>query len=91
MLSFRGGPSADDKLREPPMALKPGSSTRDSSPTPQHKVAFAALRHRDYRRYLLVHLFSTMGDNMPVFSIWRFFLWHRPWCNSKRQPNCAVG
>jgi hypothetical protein len=71
MLSFRGGPPSDDKLREPPMALNPGSSTRDSSPTPQHKVAFAALRHRDYRRYLLVHLFSTMGDNIEhVISYW---------------------
>jgi MFS family permease len=74
MLSFRQGPSSDDKLREPPMALKPGSSTRDSSPTPQHKVAFAALRHRDYRRYLLVHLFSTMGDNIEhVISYWLLY------------------
>ena len=74
MLPFRGGPSSDDKLREPPMALNPGSSTRDSSSTAQHKIAFAALRHRDYRRYLLVHLFSTMGDNIEhVISYWLLY------------------
>jgi hypothetical protein len=30
----------------------------------ERKVAFAALHHRDYRRYFLVSLFSTMGDNI---------------------------
>jgi MFS family permease len=38
------------------------------------KVAFAALHHRDYRRYLLVSLFSTMGDNIEhVISYWLLF------------------
>lgn len=38
------------------------------------KVAFAALHHRDYRRYFLVSLFSTMGDNIEhVISYWLLF------------------
>jgi MFS family permease len=37
-------------------------------------VAFAALHHRDYRRYFLVNLFSTMGDNIEhVISYWLLF------------------
>jgi hypothetical protein len=40
----------------------------------QEKVAFAALRHRDYRRYFFVFLFSTMGDNVEhVISYWLLF------------------
>ena len=38
------------------------------------KVAFAALHHRDYRRYFLVSLFSNMGDNIEhVISYWLLF------------------
>src|SRR5918992_6129407 len=38
------------------------------------KLAFAALRHRDYRRYFIVNLFSTMGDNIEhVISYWLLF------------------
>src|ERR671914_2544952 len=38
------------------------------------KVAFAALRHRDYRRYFIVNLFSTMGDNIEhVISYWLLY------------------
>jgi len=37
-------------------------------------IAFAALHHRDYRRYFLVSLFSTMGDNIEhVISYWLLF------------------
>jgi len=40
----------------------------------QRKIAFAALRHRDYRRYFFVFLFSTMGDNVEhVISYWLLF------------------
>ena len=40
----------------------------------ERKVAFAALHHRDYRRYFLVSLFSTMGDNVEhVISYWLLF------------------
>jgi MFS family permease len=39
-----------------------------------HKVAFAALHHRDYRRYFFVGLMSTMGDNIEhVISYWLLF------------------
>jgi MFS family permease len=52
-------------------AISPGN---DSSVRSERKVAFAALRHRDYRRYFLVHLFSTMGDNVEhVISYWLLF------------------
>ena len=38
------------------------------------KVAFAALHHLHYRRYFLVSLFSTMGDNIEhVISYWLLF------------------
>ncbi len=41
---------------------------------PKRRVAFAALRHRDYRRYFLVNLFSTMGDNIEhVISYWLLY------------------
>lgn len=41
---------------------------------PREKIAFAALRHRDYRRYFFVFLFSTMGDNVEhVISYWLLF------------------
>ena len=42
------------------MALNP----RSAAPVPGRKLAFAALHHRDYRRYFIVNLFSTMGDNI---------------------------
>ncbi|MGB7947372.1 MAG: MFS transporter [Candidatus Binatia bacterium] len=46
-----------------------GTSTGSSS-----KVAFAALHHRDYRRYFIVNLFSAMGDNIEhVISYWLLF------------------
>ena len=38
------------------------------------KVAFAALHHRDYRRYFTANLFSAMGDNIEhVISYWLLF------------------
>jgi len=50
------------------------SPSNDSPARAQRKVAFAALQHRDYRRYFLVHLFSTMGDNIEhVISYWLLF------------------
>jgi MFS family permease len=43
-------------------------------PGSQQRVAFAALHHRDYRRYFLVNLCSTMGDNIEhVISYWLLF------------------
>ena len=51
------------------------TSVRDASPAiPQRRVAFAALHHRDYRRYFIVHLFSAMGDNIEhVISYWLLY------------------
>jgi MFS family permease len=47
---------------------------RSASAEVNKKVAFAALHHRDYRRYFLVSLFSTMGDNIEhVISYWLLF------------------
>ena len=38
------------------------------------KVAFAALHHRDYRKYFTANLFSAMGDNIEhVISYWLLF------------------
>ncbi len=53
----------------------------DAAPAPEaaraaepRKVAFAALRHRDYRRYFLVSLCSAMGDNIEhVISYWLLY------------------
>ena len=43
-------------------------------PDSKGKVAFAALHHRDYRRYFVVGLMSTMGDNIEhVISYWLLF------------------
>jgi hypothetical protein len=42
--------------------------------TSQRKIAFAALRHRDYRRYFFVIMLSHMGDNIEhVISYWLLF------------------
>ena len=41
---------------------------------PGERVAFAALHHRDYRRYFLVMMLSQMGDNIEhVISYWLLF------------------
>src|SRR5918999_1905687 len=45
-----------------------------AAPAGEKKLAFAALRHRDYRRYFIVNLFSTMGDNIEhVISYWLLY------------------
>jgi hypothetical protein len=45
------------------MTLNPASTTNLASAMPGRKVAFAALHHRDYRRYFFVIMLSQMGDN----------------------------
>src|SRR4029453_16340764 len=53
------------------MAAKPISSSIDASLKAERKVAFAALHHRDYRRYFFVIMLSQMGDNIEhVISYW---------------------
>ena len=45
-----------------------------TTPDGGKKLAFAALHHRDYRRYFFVSLFSTMGDNIEhVISYWLLY------------------
>jgi MFS family permease len=56
------------------MTLNRGTTSGEISPNSTRRVAFAALRHRDFRRYCIVHLFSTMGDNIEhVISYWLLF------------------
>src|SRR6266545_6537250 len=56
------------------MAAKPISSSIDASLKAERKVAFAALHHRDYRRYFFVIMLSQMGDNIEhVISYWMLF------------------
>jgi MFS family permease len=54
------------------MAINAGPEI--AAPPRQQKLAFAALHHRDYRRYFMVNLFSTMGDNIEhVISYWLLY------------------
>src|SRR5256712_7408195 len=56
------------------MTAKPISSSIDSALNPERKVAFAALHHRDYRRYFFVIMLSQMGDNIEhVISYWLLY------------------
>src|SRR5258705_2680774 len=56
------------------MTENPRSSSGASATIPERKVAFAALHHRDYRRYFIVNLFSAMGDNIEhVISYWLLY------------------
>jgi len=52
----------------------PNSQSDASAAKAAGRVAFAALHHRDYRRYFLVHFCSTMGDNIEhVISYWLLY------------------
>ena len=56
------------------MAVNPTSVSEVSSTIPERKVAFAALHHRDYRRYFFVIMLSQMGDNIEhVISYWLLY------------------
>src|SRR6266404_2179365 len=56
------------------MAVNPTSASGVSSAIPERKVAFAALHHRDYRRYFFVIMMSQMGDNIEhVISYWLLY------------------
>jgi len=56
------------------MVVDPLSSSRIAVSSPEKKIAFAALHHRDYRRYFIVNLFSAMGDNIEhVISYWLLY------------------
>src|SRR5437016_10837746 len=54
--------------------MNPTSADNVSSAIAERKVAFAALHHRDYRRYFFVIMMSQMGDNIEhVISYWLLY------------------
>jgi len=56
------------------MTAKANSQPKVSSAPSERRVAFAALRHPDYRKYFLVVMMSQMGDNIEhVISYWLLF------------------
>ena len=56
------------------MAVNSTSASDVSSTIPERTVAFAALHHRDYRRYFFVIMMSQMGDNIEhVISYWLLY------------------
>jgi MFS family permease len=56
------------------MALNPISPSNAARVIPEPMVAFAALHHRDYRRYFFVIMMSQMGDNIEhVISYWLLY------------------
>src|SRR6476660_744124 len=56
------------------MALNPPSTTNIAAAIPARKIAFAALHHRDYRRYFFVIMLAQMGDNIEhVISYWLLY------------------
>jgi MFS family permease len=56
------------------MVTNPPPSVSASPALPKRQIAFAALRHRDYRRYFFVIMLSQMGDNIEhVISYWLLF------------------
>ena len=56
------------------MSAKPAPLGQEASTPSAKRVAFAALHHRDYRRYFSVIMASQMGDNIEhVISYWLLF------------------
>jgi MFS family permease len=56
------------------MTTNPSLSASASGTLSERKIAFAALHHRDYRRYFFVIMASQMGDNIEhVISYWLLF------------------
>src|SRR5580765_8962786 len=56
------------------MALNSASTTNITAAIPARKIAFAALHHRDYRRYFFVIMLSQMGDDIEhVISYWLLY------------------
>jgi MFS family permease len=60
--------------KETTLSAKRATLDNDISEPSPERVAFAALHHRDYRRYFLVMMLSQMGDNIEhVISYWLLF------------------
>jgi len=56
------------------MTLNPAATTNVAPAMAARQIAFAALHHRDYRRYFFVIMLSQMGDNIEhVISYWLLY------------------
>ncbi|HJU62937.1 MAG TPA: hypothetical protein VJ864_12900 [Candidatus Binatia bacterium] len=56
------------------MVMNPPLPTGASPALSKRQIAFAALHHRDYRKYFFVIMLSQMGDNIEhVISYWLLF------------------
>ena len=56
------------------MTLNPAATTNVVPAMAARQIAFAALHHRDYRRYFFVIMLSQMGDNIEhVISYWLLY------------------
>jgi MFS family permease len=56
------------------MTAKPDLKVHDQIPRPTKKVAFAALRHRDFRFFFVTTMLAMMADNIEhVISYWLLF------------------
>jgi MFS family permease len=56
------------------MSTNPNSTSRDTSAKSQPKVAFAALRHKDFRAYFVATMLAMMADNIEhVISYWLLY------------------
>ena len=56
------------------MILNPAATTNVAPAMAARQIAFAALHHRDYRRYFFVIMLSQMGDNIEhVISYWLLY------------------
>src|ERR1044072_538445 len=56
------------------MTAKPNSASNGPAAKSAGRVAFAALHHRDYRRYFSVLMLAQMGDNIEhVISYWLLY------------------
>jgi MFS family permease len=57
-----------------PSAARRGASTAQDRPEKKEKVAFAALRHRDFRFFFVTTMLAMMADNIEhVISYWLLF------------------
>jgi MFS family permease len=56
------------------MTAKPNLTSPDQPPRAEKKVAFAALRHKDFRAYFVATMLAMMADNIEhVISYWLLF------------------
>src|SRR4030095_5729074 len=62
------------RLTETSLASTPANGSKTSDANSAHKVAFPALRHKDYRWFLIATMLAMMADNIEhVISYWVLF------------------